>query len=234
MLFHLAPAASAAHADVLDRAAKARHLVALKVGQADEDVRVHDRAADAGGLAEFAVLDRDLDVVRAAQAVADEDLAAGGHGPEAVEVGAVQVLQGVAAAAGVQGVAVRQERQAAHLLAQVHDDLGVVRAQEGQVSQLPKVHLDGDELARQVHVLHAGGDAEPAQLVRQARANGTAEIRKVHNGLFHIALFLSLCPNRSVLRAGARPFRIAEDAENFHPLCVKSYEGGRISSARRT
>ena len=84
VLLHLARAGAAAHADVLDGAAKAGGLVALEVGQADEDIGVHDGAADLGRLAVFAVGHRHLDLIGAAQAVADEDLAARGHGPEAV------------------------------------------------------------------------------------------------------------------------------------------------------
>jgi hypothetical protein len=196
VLIHLAGAAAAAHADVLQRAAEARGLVALEVGQADEHVRVHDGAADVGLLHELAVRHGHVHLVGAAQAVADEDLAAGGHGVEAVEVGAVHVLKGVFAAARVQGVAVRQERQAALRLAQIGHNARVVRAQKGQIAQLAEVHLDGDELAVHVDVLDAGREAQPLELVRQAGAHRAAKIGKIDRSVFHI-------PSPCLFSAGA-------------------------------
>ena len=95
VLLHLAGAGAAAHADVLDGTAEAGGLVALEVAQADEDVGVHDGAADLSGLAVFAVRHRHLHLIGAAQAVGDDDLTAGGHGPEAVQLGAGQMLEGV-------------------------------------------------------------------------------------------------------------------------------------------
>ncbi len=77
MLHHLAGPGAAAHADVLEGTPKTGGLVALKVGQADEHIGVHDGAADLGGLAVLAVGHRHFHLIRAAQAVADQDLAAG-------------------------------------------------------------------------------------------------------------------------------------------------------------
>ena len=185
MLLHLARTGTAAHADVLDGPAEAGRFVALEVGQADEHIRVHDGTADLGGLAVFAARHRHLHLIGAAQAVGDEHLTAGSHGPEAVELGTGQVLQRVLAAARVQGVAVGQKGQTTLLLAQVCHYLGVVRAQESQVAQLTKVHLDGHELAVHVDVLDAGGNAHPAQLFQQAGAHRTAEIGIINVGCFH-------------------------------------------------
>src|SRR5699024_3224944 len=78
MLLHLAGPAAAAHADVLDSAAKSGGLVALEVGQADQDIGVHNGPADLGRLAVFPVGHGDLHLVGAPQAVPDQDLAAGG------------------------------------------------------------------------------------------------------------------------------------------------------------
>ena len=189
VLLHLAGAGAAAHADVLDGTAEAGGLVALEMAQADKDVGVHDGAADFSGLAVFAVWHRHFDFIGAAQAVGDDDLTAGGHGPEAVQLGAGQMLEGVLAAARVQGVAVGQEGHTALLLAQVGHDLGVVGAQIGQVAQLAEMHLDGDELALHVDVLDACRDAQAAQLIGEAGTHGTAEIGIVDGRCFH-RLFL--------------------------------------------
>ena len=159
--------------------------MALEVAQADEDVGVHDGAADFSGLAVFAVRHRHFDFIGAAQAVGDDDLTAGGHGPEAVQLGAGQMLEGVLAASRVQGVAVGQEGHTALLLAQVCHYLGVVGAQKSQIAQLAEVHLDGHEPAVHVDVLNAGGNTHPAQLFQQAGAHRTAEIRIVNFGCFH-------------------------------------------------
>ena len=164
---------------------KAGGLVALEVGQADEHIRVHDGAADLGGLAVFAAGHRHLHLIGAAQAVADEHLTAGGHGPEAVELGAGQMFQRVFAAAGVQGVAVGQKGHTPLLLAQVGHHLGVVGPQKGQVAQLTKMHFDGHELALHVQLTDPGRQAQAAELFQQAGAHGTAEIGIINVGCFH-------------------------------------------------
>ena len=46
VLFHLTCAGAAAHADVLQRAAEAGCLMPFKVVQRDKDIRVHDRLTD--------------------------------------------------------------------------------------------------------------------------------------------------------------------------------------------
>ena len=120
------------------------------MGQADEHVRIHNRAADARFLHIFAALDRHGDVVRALEAVADDHRAADRQRREAVLPRAIEMLDGVLAASGVHGVAVRQERLAAQLLDHIHHRAGIVRTQEADVAQLTKVHLDGDKFA--VHV----------------------------------------------------------------------------------
>ena len=176
MLFHLAGAAAAAHADVLERAAEACGLVAFEMREADEDVGVHDGAADLRRLDVLAAAHGHFDVVRALEAVGDDDLAARRNRVEAVEVRAVHVLERVLAAAGVQRVAVCEERAAALFLHEVGDAFRILRAQVREVAELAEMHLDGDELVLHVDVLDAGREAEAAELLRDARADGTTEI----------------------------------------------------------
>ena len=185
VLLHLARAGAAAHADVLDGSAEAGRFVALEVGQGDEDVSIHNGAADLGGLAVFAVGHGHLKLIGTAQAIANDDLTAGGHGPEAVFLRAAQVLQRVLAAARVQRVAVSQEGLAPLLLAQVCHHLGVVRAQESQVAQLTKVHLDGHELAVHINALDARRNAQAAQFFGQAGAHRTPEVGVIYSRCFH-------------------------------------------------
>ena len=161
--------------------------MALKVSQADEHIRIHDGAADFRRFAEFAVENGNFHIVCAAQTIADDNLATRGHGPEAVKVGAVHMLQRVLAAAGIERVAIRQEGQAALLLTEIRNHLCVIGAQEGQIAQLAKVHLDGDKLALQIHILDARRNAQLAKLIRQTRADRTAEIREINRCFFHVA-----------------------------------------------
>ena len=113
MLFHLAGAAAAAHADILDGAAKARHFMALEVSQADENVGIHDGPADFRLFDVFAVLDRHFDFIGAAQAVSDNDLTARSDRIITVEVGTIHVFQSMLTTARIERIAVRQERPAA-------------------------------------------------------------------------------------------------------------------------
>ena len=78
VLLHFSGPAAAAHADVLQRAAEARLLVALEMAQGDEHVGVHHGPADPGLLHIFAAAHRHLRLVVALEAVGDDDLAAGG------------------------------------------------------------------------------------------------------------------------------------------------------------
>ena len=181
VLLHLAGPGAAAHADVLQGAAHARLLMALEVGQGDEHVRVHHRPADLGGLHVLAALHRDLHLVVALQAVGDQDVAAGGIGGEAVDVGGFDVVQGVLPAAHVQRVAVRQEGLAAVGLHQVRHGPGPVGPEIGQVARLAEVHLDGHILAVHVDVAEAGGLHQTGQLLGKILPPaGAAEVRKVN------------------------------------------------------
>ncbi len=76
------------------------------------------------------------------------------------------MIQRIAAHAGVQSVAVRQEGARAHILERIHHDLGIVGTQESQVARLAKVHFDGGELAIQRHAGHTGRLDEMAQLLK--------------------------------------------------------------------
>ncbi len=78
VLLHLSGPAPAAHSDILDGTAESGLLVALEVGERDEDIRVHDGGAYQGRFAVFPVPNRDLDLVRPPEAVGDDDVTAGG------------------------------------------------------------------------------------------------------------------------------------------------------------
>ena len=56
MLFGLSGAGATAHTDVLDCSAETGHLMTFEVGQADEDIGIHDSASD---LCRFYILTAD-------------------------------------------------------------------------------------------------------------------------------------------------------------------------------
>ena len=77
MLLRFTSARSATHADVLDGSAKAGHFMPLKVGEADENIGIHNGAANLGFLDIFTVRDGHIGLVGALEAIGDDDLAAG-------------------------------------------------------------------------------------------------------------------------------------------------------------
>ena len=179
VLLHLARTAAGSHADVLDGAAKAGLLMALEVRHRDEDVGVHDGTADLGLLDELAAHDRYLDVVRALETVGDDDVAAGAERVEAVGVRGVEVVEGILAAAHVEGVAVGEEGLAAELADEVDDDLDVIGAQVGRATRLAEVQLDRHELVVEVDGLDAGLAAEAIELDEGALPSVGAEVGEV-------------------------------------------------------
>ena len=90
MLLHLSRAASAAHADIFDRSAKARLLMAFEVIQRDEYIRIHYCATDVGFFYIFAIRNRHDNIVRTPQAVAYDDLEFCGDRIEAVQIRTMQ------------------------------------------------------------------------------------------------------------------------------------------------
>ena len=180
MLLHLAGTAAASHAQVLHGAAKTGLLMALKVGEADHDIGIHERLTDLGLVHVLAALDRDERLVGALEAVGDDDLATRGIRGKAVLVGGVDVLERVFAATDIERVAVGEEGLAAQLLHHVGDGASVVGAQKAQVAQLAKVNLNGDELVLKVDLLNTGVTDEALELVELALASMRAQVGEVH------------------------------------------------------
>ena len=154
--------------------------MALKVGEADHDIGVHERLTDLGLVHVLAALDRDERLVGALEAVGDDDLATRGIRGKAVLVGGVDVLERVFAATDIERVAVGEEGLAAQLLHHVGDGASVVGAQKAQVAQLAKVNLNGDELVLKVDLLNTGVTDEALELVELALASMRAQVGEVH------------------------------------------------------
>ena len=150
VLRHFTAAGTAAHADVFQGSAKTGRLMTLEMRQRNHNVGVHDGASDVCCFAVFTVTNRHFNVVRTAQAVADQDLASGCLRIEAVDLRTFQMLQRVFTAARIERVAVGKERNAAKFLNNVRHCLRVVRTQIRKIPQLSEMHLDRDKFA--VHI----------------------------------------------------------------------------------
>ena len=182
VLFHLTGAAAAAHADIFQAAAEACLFMSLKMSQRDKHVGIHNGAADLGVLHILAADHGNLYLIAALQAVADDDLAAGGHRVEAVEHGAVHVVQGVLAPAYIQGVAVGEERLTAPFLHKIRHGPRPVGTQERQVSRLAEVQLDGHELILKVDIAHTGGLHQAGQLLLEIFMHVGPQVGEVYLG----------------------------------------------------
>ena len=189
VLLHLAGAGAAAHAQVLQRAAKAGGFMALEVGQGDHHVGIHNGLADLG-LLHILQIDGNQGLVGALQAVGNDHMAAGLQRGEAVHIGGVQMVKGVLAAAHIEGVAVGQEGLAAQLLHIVCHHPGIVGPQKGQISVLAKMDLDGGVLIGEVDGFKAGGLHQPVQLFQQVLLAGGLEGGKVYVRMCHWNLLL--------------------------------------------
>ena len=63
VLLGLACTGSAAHSDVFDGAAEAGHFMALKMGQADKYICIHNSTADFGIFYIFAAVYRNINII---------------------------------------------------------------------------------------------------------------------------------------------------------------------------
>ena len=180
MLLHLAGTAAATHTQVLHGAAKAGLLMALKVGEANHDVGIHECLADLCLAHVLTALDRNECLVGTLEAVGDDDLATRGIRGKAVLIGGIDVLERVFAATDVERVAVGEEGLAAQLLHDIRDGASVVGAQKAQVAQLAKVNLNGDELVLEVDLLNTGATDEALEFVELALASMRAQVGEVH------------------------------------------------------
>ncbi len=185
-LVHLGLAAgrSAAHAEVLERAAESRRLVTLEVRQRDQHVGIHDCAANLGVADVFAV-DGHEHVVVALESVGDDGLASQAQGIKSVLIGDVQMIQRVLARADIERGTVGHEGSSAELLDEVGHRARIVCAQEGKVARFAEVHLDRGELVLKIDLFNARRAAETNQLVADVFIADGAHGGKINFGFAH-------------------------------------------------
>ena len=112
----LALVGAAAHAQILNGPAEAGLLMALEMVQGNNNVRIHNGPANHGVLHIFAAPHRHGHLVGALQAIGNDYVAAGGIGGEAIEIGRLQMVQGVFPGAHIHGIGIRQEGLAPQIL----------------------------------------------------------------------------------------------------------------------
>ena len=191
MELELAGDAGATHAEVLERASETGLLMPLEVGERHHDVGIGEGRADFRGLAVFAV-DLYLALVGALEAVGDDHLALRGDGVEAVLHGALQMVDGVGAASGVEGVAVGEERLAPEGAYYVGHACGEVGADVCHIAGLAEMYLQGHEVILDGEVGEAGAAHETLQLVGEAGVGIGAQVCEEDFCRFHIYRCLRL------------------------------------------
>ena len=188
MLLHLAGPAAAAHTQVFNRTAKACHFMPLEMCQTDDNISVHNGPANFSLLHILAIFHRHFHIVSPLETVTDDNLTARGQRIKAVHIGNIHVFQRMFAAAGIQGVAVRQKRQAALLFNQIGYDLGILGTQKCQISHFPKMHFYGHEFAFHVNIFYAGSDTESSEFFQPAGTNLRAKTCEIDLCLLHLFL----------------------------------------------
>ena len=186
VLLRFTSARSATHANIFDGAAKAGHLMPLKVGEADENIGIHNGAANLGFLDIFTAHHGHQGFVCAFEPVANDDGAIHRKGRKTVLPCAFQMFQGIFAATGIHGIAVGQERLTAKILDRINNRTRIVGAQVTDVAKLPKMQFDGNKTALHINVADASFFDHFLQLGGQTIAKSLgAKIRKIHLCFFH-------------------------------------------------
>ena len=101
VLFHFTGTTSTAHTDILNCTTKTGSFMTFEMGQTDEDICIHDSAADLCSFAILTVYNGNFDLVCSAKSIADQNLTASADGVESVQVRTIQVFQCILAAARI-------------------------------------------------------------------------------------------------------------------------------------
>ena len=109
---HLAGPGAASHAQVLKCASKTGCLMPLKVGQGNDNVRVHNGPANLCLLHVLSV-NGNQGFIRSLEAVGNNNMTSCGKGIIAILISSVQVVQCILPSSHIKGIAVGQEYPAA-------------------------------------------------------------------------------------------------------------------------
>ena len=95
------------------------------------------------------------------------------------------MLKRMFAAADIEGIAVRQEDFAAELLDIVRHNLGILRAEIGEVTELPEVNFDSGKIVFKMNGFKACALHQPVKLLGKGFAGCSVKISEVYCRFFH-------------------------------------------------
>ena len=132
--FHLTGTGTTAHTNILQCAAESGTFMAFEMVHGDENIGIHDSAADLGFL-DIVTINGDNRFIGTLQTVSNDHMAAGSKGIISIFISSFQMVQSIFTAAHIKRIAVRQEDTSTLPLDQIDDHLCIVGAQIGQVTR---------------------------------------------------------------------------------------------------
>ena len=104
---------------------------------------------------------------------------------ESVEIGGVQMIERVFAAADIKSIAIGQENLPAEFADIIRNYSRILRAQIGQVTKLTEMNLDGGIAIRKADLFKAGSLQQSMKLLWQRLIGTGVEVCKKHFGWIH-------------------------------------------------
>ena len=126
MLLHLTRTASAAHSDVLDRAAESCLLMTLEMIKRDKYIGIHDRTAYVCLFAIFAIWNGNYYIIRTSKTISNDDLTSRCDCIKTIDVSTVKMFKGMLSATWIQSITICKERQSTLLLNYISHSLCIV------------------------------------------------------------------------------------------------------------
>ena len=126
--FHLSGAGSTSHTNIFQGTAKSGCFVPLEMGKCQENIGIHDGASDLGFFDIFTTFNRNEHVIGSFQAVADQDMTSGCIWSESVQIGTLNMIQCILAAAYIEGITVCQIRLSTQFFYKICNSSGIIWA----------------------------------------------------------------------------------------------------------
>ena len=192
MLVFFALGRSAAHGQVFQRAAKTGQLVPLEVRKHNHGIGFGNGLANGHGLEMLAARNGHFQSAFAGKAVGDDQ----GRIDRGVRIAVLErdfeVIDGIVARPGIQGIGVGEKGLGLRLAAFIHHHPGKHRVDEGIVAFFAKVHLDGREHIAAQDAVKPGGVKKIADFGNLVVLGGTGpQIDKIN-----LAAHFSTLPGR--------------------------------------
>jgi len=195
MHLHLATPRTTAHAEIFERAAEAGLLMPLEVRERDDDVGIGNCSTDLGCFTALE-MNGNLAVIRALEAVGNDNVCPDGDTVEAVLLGGLQVIDRIGTASRIQRITVRKKGPATKFADQLDDPRHIVGANIGEIARLSQVQLERNELVLEVDALDAGCPHQRLGLVQKIVTRTRTQVREPHLRRVH-ACSIAACSHRS-------------------------------------